>query len=235
MLCILDERVSVECENNLRARGFQVLRLPPFRRLGAAMASHPDMLMFYHGGELIASEEYRAENPEIFSEIARSTAARLTFTDESFCAKYPYDARLNALVCGNKIFYKRDTVSEAIKEHARVFGLCEVSVKQGYPACTVLTFGNSAVTADRGMARALTEYGISVTLISDGGISLPPYEYGFIGGTAGVYGKEVYFLGDVRRHAEAEVICGAIEGAGYLPVSLSGEPLRDFGRILFIE
>lgn len=235
MLCILDERASRECEVSLMSRGFRVLRLPPFRRLGEAVASHPDMLTFYHGGELIASEEYRAENPAIFSEIAHQTNAEQIFTDESFCAEYPYDARLNALVCGNKIFYKRDTVSAAIKEHARAAGLCEVSVKQGYPACTVLTFGNSAITADRGMARVLAAHGTKVTVISDGGISLPPYEYGFIGGCAGVYGNEVYFLGDVRRHAEAKAICAAIEGAGYLPVSLSEEPLRDFGRILFIE
>ena len=114
-------------------------------------------------------------------------------------------------------------------------GLTSVNVKQGYPACTALAFGNSAITADRGMMAALTSREIKTTLISTADISLPPYEYGFIGGAAGVYKNEVYFLGDVHAHRDSEVIRQAITEAGYLPVSLSDEPLADLGRIIFID
>ena len=77
-------------------------------------------------------------------------------------------------------------------------------------------------------------YDLSI-IIENGDISLPPYEYGFIGGAAGVYKNEVYFLGDISLHRSAKKICDAIRAEGFEPVSLSSEPLSDLGRILFID
>jgi hypothetical protein len=111
-----------------------------------------------------------------------------------------------------------------------------VDVAQGYPACTVLKLSDgAAVTADRGMAKVLSEHGIRVYLIEDGGIALPPYEYGFIGGSAGVHDGVVYFLGDVSRHPSYAAILAALECEGLRHVSLSGGALVDLGGILFAD
>ena len=99
----------------------------------------------------------------------------------------------------------------------------------------MLTLGNNAITGDEGMARALTSVGIKVTLISNGDISLPPYDYGFIGGTAGVLGNTVYFLGNPMLYRDGDKIVKAITEAGYKFEALSDEPLSDLGRIIFIE
>ena len=132
-------------------------------------------------------------------------------------------------------FLKEDTVSKGIISYANARGMDIIPTKQGYPACTVLAFGNSAITADCGMAKLLSENGVCVTLIENGEILLPPYEYGFIGGASGVYGSEVFFLGDIGTHRDAKKICDAIISEGFSPVSLSDEPLADLGRILFID
>ena len=107
-----------------------------------------------------------------------------------------------------------------------------MNTKQGYPACSVLHFGNSAITADRGLAQVLSENGIKVTLIRPGYISLPPYEYGFIGGASGVVDKNVYFFGDLSTHPDCEIIRKAVIAEGYAPISLSDEKLADFGGII---
>ena len=71
-------------------------------------------------------------------------------------------------------------------------------------------------------------------MINDGGISLPPHQYGFIGGASGVVGKRVYFFGDLDLHPDANIIREAIISEGFIPVSLSDEELSDFGGIIAI-
>ena len=109
-----------------------------------------------------------------------------------------------------------------------------VHVKQGYPACTVLRLNESAaITSDRGMARAMSDRGIRVTLIDSGYFSLPPHEYGFIGGSAGTDGNSVYFTGRIDAHPDYEKIIRAIESEGMKAVSLSSDVPVDVGGILF--
>jgi hypothetical protein len=71
-------------------------------------------------------------------------------------------------------------------------------------------------------------------LINDGGISLPPHQYGFIGGASGVVGNRVYFFGNLDLHPDAKIIGEAITSEGFIPVSLSDEELSDFGGIIAI-
>lgn len=235
MICLVDERISNKCERALLKRGFRVIKMPPSDRLGTAVASHPDMLLFYHRGNIITSAEYCEKFPCVFSDIREFSNATLTFADELYAHDYPNDAIFNALTIGEFIFIKEDTASLAVKGYAKRAGLTVVPTKQGYPACTVLPFGNSAITADRGIADTLTKQGIKVTLISNGDITLPPYEYGFIGGAAGVLGNTVYFLGDISLHRDFDKIKAALDSEGYISLSLSDEPLSDLGRIIFID
>lgn len=217
-------------------RGARIIKLPPSEKLPAPMASHPDMLLFFHGNRIITSAEYCERYSYIFSDIREfSASAEFTFTEDVFGKEYPKDAIFNALCAKNRIFLKSDTASEAVLSYAEKNGLEVIPTKQGYPACTVLTFGNAAITADVGMARALKDSGINVTLIENGDIALPPYEYGFIGGTSGVYKNEIYFLGDIGTHRDGKKICRAIRSEGFTPISLSDEPLVDLGRIIFID
>lgn len=227
---IVDERISSDCERNLMKEGFFLIKLPPDRRLGEAVSSHPDTLLFYSDGELITTAEYCEDAPYVFSDIREYKAEiKLNFTSDRRGDRYPDDCMLNALVIGSKIFCKSDSISDAIKDFAARRGYKIIHTNQGYAACTVLSFGSSAITADRGLGALLAEHGIKVTMIGPSGISLPPYEYGFIGGAGGVVGNKVYFFGDLLSHPDCEIICQAIEDAGYTPVSLSDGPLRDLG------
>ena len=237
MICALvDERIDKESEVALLKRGFRVIRLPASNSLGAAVASHPDMLLFYYKNRIISSAEYCDRAPYVFSDIRELLpSVNITLTSDSFHKDYPRDAIFNALPIGKHLFCKADSVSRALLDYAAEAGLRVVHTRQGYPACTTLAFGNSAITADAGMARALTERGIKVTLISPGGIELPPYEYGFIGGAAGVYGNTVYFIGNLDTHPDAARIRSAIEAEGFSIASLSDGPLRDLGRIIFVD
>ena len=234
-IIIVDNRISQKCERALEKEGFYLIKLPPDPNLGEAVRSHPDTVLFYCDEEIITTAEYCDVAAYIFSDVREfAPNVRIGFTDDRRSDRYPYDCVLNSLVIGNKIFCKADTVSEGIKDFATRHGYEIIHTKQGYPACSVLAFGDSAITADRGLAATLENNGIKVTLINEGGISLPPHSYGFIGGASGVVGNKVYFFGNIDLHPDAEIIREAITSEGYIPVSLSDEELSDFGGIIAI-
>lgn len=233
---IIDKRAPEAARRELMRRGFFVLDAPRAKGLSEPLSSHPDMLLFHLSGTVVTSADLVEAEPAFFDDLSRLTRLDFKITADSFGEVYPSDAIYNALAVGDFVFAKCDTVSQGVKELAEKCGKRLVDVKQGYPACTVLPLGeNAAVTADRGMARAMEKCGIRVTFIEDGGIALFPYEYGFIGGAAGVYRDTVYFLGDPMTHPSGEAILRATEDAGLRAVSLFGGELLDLGRIIFAE
>ena len=236
-IALTDERISEKCERGLMLRGFRVLKMPRYPAISAPMAAHPDMVMFTQKKRIITTADYCEIADFTFFELSSMVGGiSFTVTADRPTRDYPDDCIFNALVIGDKIFLKTDTVSRAVTEYARREELKPVNVKQGYPACTVLPIGeHAAITADRGMAEAMRAEGISVTLIEDGGIILPPYEYGFIGGASGCFGSTIYFLGDIHTHPSADRIIRAAEAAGFNCESLSDEPLSDLGGIVFYE
>ena len=109
-----------------------------------------------------------------------------------------------------------------------------MSVNQGYAACSCLCFRGLVITADRGIARALD--GVCDTLlIKPGGISLPPYGTGFIGGASGADGDKVLFVGDIAAHPDGERMVSALESRGAKCASLGGGELFDVGGIKFLD
>ena len=232
-ILIVDNKITEKCERALLKRGFTLLKLPSHKKLSKAICSHPDTLIFCKDGRLITSADYCDEAPWIFSDLREyAPELKISFSADSLGEKYPSDCLFNALTVKNKLFAKTDSLCSMVIDFAKEQGYDICHVKQGYPACSVLAFGNNAITADKGLGKLMENAGISVTYITPGGISLPPHEYGFIGGASGVVGRKIYFFGNILNHPDGEIICRTIHDAGYTPISLSDEPLTDFGGII---
>ena len=233
---LVDERIDDGKERALVLRGYNPIRLPRDPCLGEAVCSHPDTLLFKLGNEIFTTADYCDAAAYVFSDIREyAPHIRINFTSDVRSPRYPNDCKLNALVMGKRIFANTVSLSETVAMTARARGYEIIHTTQGYPACTVLALTEEhAITADKGMAKVLAEQGINVTLIREGHISLPPHEYGFIGGASGVTDGSVYFFGNLRSHPDAEIIENAINAAGLSAVSLSDEPLRDLGGMIFL-
>lgn len=238
-IAIVDSRILPEEERRLTLEGFRVITLPPYSKLCAPVASHADMLVHRIDNELISFADYCEKVSYVFSDLSRlvtPSGVRLSFTSDEVLPEYPRDARLNALRMGKILFCKTDTVSPYLAEAAKSKGLSLVHTAQGYPACTTLKLSEeAAITADLGMSKVLKEHGIRVTVIENGDISLPPYDYGFIGGAGGVYGGKLYFFGNPALHRDYEKISRSAADEGLELVSLSCGALRDLGGIIFAE
>ena len=235
-ISLIDERVSEKIERRLQILGFLPIRMPKSDALPSDVASHPDILLFKDGNTVITSASYAESALYVFSDLREHRDdLRLVFSSDDFGNKYPRDAIFNALVMGRYIFLKEDSISKSVLEYADENRLIRVNVKQGYPRCTVLPLNDKmAITSDKGMAKALHGVGVNVLTISEGQVSLPTREYGFIGGAAGVFENTVYFLGSIEKHPDFEKIRDFIALAGMDFVSLSDEMLFDGGTILFL-
>ncbi len=232
---LVDIRIPDECEASLTRLGYEVIKLPPYQKLPAPLSSHPDMLLHLNGDSLIVNRGYYEENIEIFKRLEGEGEIKLILSDEHQTDKYPYDAIFNALSLGDKILLRKKSVSKDIIRLAEEYGLDIINTNQGYPACTTLCLTSEhIITADLGIKGVAEKNGIKVTLIEACDISLPPYEYGFIGGASGVDNGCVYFFGDIKMHRCYDIIQRAIEGEGLTPVSLGRCPLYDLGGIIFI-
>ncbi len=238
-IAIVDSRIDYDSQRRLILSGYHVLTLPPFSKLSEAVASHPDMLISRIGNDLISYADYCEEASYVFSDLSlllKGTGVRFVFTADEVGNSYPHDVGLNALRMGNKLFCRNESISQSLRDRSKEQGIEIVDVKQGYPACTVLKLNDhAAITSDNGMARALRDHGIRVTLIENGGISLPPYEYGFIGGAGEVDKDRLFFFGDPATHSDGAKIIKAAEDEGLKIIALSKGELRDLGGIIFTE
>ena len=233
---ICDGRISPAMERGLQKYGYYVIKLPAAKTLPEGISSHPDSLIFRLGDIFLTTCEYGEDASYVFSDVREFLeSSRLYFIDESFEKSYPKDAMLNALSFGKTLIANKKTVAPKILEISEKEGYTLKNVNQGYPNCSILKLDEeNAITADAGIYKALCEIGVRTLLISQGHISLPPYDYGFIGGASGVDGDKVFFLGDLSRHPDAEKIESFIKELGMRVICLSDEPLADLGGLIFI-
>lgn len=227
---LLSSDIQRESIEQLSSLGYRVLTLPRYKALPTPISSHPDSLVFKGEGQIITDKDYFYENEELFSEISSHSGVDVVISGDKLGNKYPSDTRLNAIELSDKLFCRRESVSSAILEYAKKTGLSVINTKQGYPACSTLKIAeNAVICADRGLAKLYRSVGISVYEIEPSGISLPPYEYGFIGGASAVADGFVFFFGSLSTHPSHKIIARALEEHSLCPVSLGKGVLCDLG------
>lgn len=231
---IVDGRISGECTEGLKKYGYTPVPMPPFCELDDPVSSHPDMLMFF-GDRVYCHGRYLSAAREQLALISEASGLALAASDEPTGRRYPLDVLFNAVKVGNSLICRSASVSGLVRDYAAVHGLVTLDVSQGYSKCSVCKVSDGAViTADRGIAEAARGAGIKVLTVRPGYVALDGYDCGFIGGASGSDDDNVYFCGDVLRHPDGEAICAFCRSNGKNAVSLSDEPLYDYGSIFFI-
>lgn len=216
-----------------------LIDIPACRYLAHPVSAHPDMLFYgMSNGVLLTDERYFSENRAFFDYLTDTFGVRVQTSQSRLSADYPGDVLFDILNVSGILYGRAGFAApEIVSECKRA-----VAVRQGYARCSVLkmqtpdTELSFAVTSDTGLYRALTEDGIDTLLISPGGIRLPGYECGFIGGaSAFIPGKNtVVFFGDVSEHPDYEKIREFIIRHGADMSYPRGIPLTDYGSLVQI-
>ena len=236
MVVISDNRICPKALSLLKAEGFEPILLPAADYLQEGVASHTDMLIFVGFGKVFCHENYYKSNSEIIEIIASLTNSEICISSEPTGKKYPLDVLFNACIVGNNLICNEKNVSRLISGAAKAHGCKIIGVSQGYTKCSVCVVSDNAIiTSDSGIAKACRDKGIDVLKISEGHISLPPYNFGFIGGASGVHGDKVYFCGSLDTHPNGEKIKEFCIKHKKIAVSLSDGELQDVGSLFFIK
>ena len=235
MLAITNHTFSHEVEKVLTTLGHRTLRLPSHPNLASPVASHPDILLFFAPNAIFCTKSYYEIATNELEEISAVYGAPIHFIEKEYGIEYPHDVLLNALPIGNHLFCNTKTVADELLALNFQFQ----HVNQGYSKCSVLPIGSKAlITSDSSIAKSARKCNIDVLQIQEGHISLPEYDYGFIGGCASFAPRgglnTVFFFGDVSRHPDYNKIYRFCQSYGYEIMCLSDTELCDIGTIFMI-
>ncbi len=226
MYVFTDCRISAQALQALRAHGHFPIPCTPHPALDPAIASHPDMLLFPCENGIFVLGGHKLDTDVLQQLPIKQAPAR----------KYPHDVLLNAARIGHYLVCRPDSTAAELLQYAKEEGLTVLPVRQGYAKCNLcMVSDHAAITEDASIAAALRSAGMDVLQIDAGGVVLPGYPYGFIGGASGNDGTHVFFCGDLSLHRDGERIAVFCEKHGRIPVSLAAHPLCDVGSLLFYD
>lgn len=214
--------ISAKMKEALLFLGYTPFCMPEHQRLPKAITSHPDMLACpLPNGKLLLTKDYYEQNQDALSAFS----SLFELTDDPLGQSYPDDVKLNALAINDTLFAGK-TVSPSLASHYPNV----VTVKQGYTHCSACRVGNGIITQDKPLYHALLCEGIDCLLICEGYISLPPYNTGFIGGASITLSPNLTaFFGKIEDHPDYFAIKSFAKAQNTRILSLSDEPLSDFG------
>lgn len=235
MLAITDRRIPAKCAASLTRLGFKTVALPPFPALPQPVASHPDMLIFIHGGTLLTHRDYYTIAKHEIKRILKAGRFTLLLSDEHISSTYPEDILFNAAPAGRFIFAKKDAISRHIIKIAERLELTIIDIKQGYARCSIASAGRSAIiTSDRKTAQAAQTHGIDALAIRPGHVRLDGYDTGFIGGASGCLEDKLFLCGSLGTHPDGNSVREFCSIRGVEVVELYDGELIDVGSLFFV-
>lgn len=226
---LVGENMPEQYQNTLKKFG-RVIVLPRSEAIPAPTGTHPDALVGVVGGELIVPK-----NETAVSRALTDAGTSHTVSVRESGEKYPDDCAVNFFTVGDFFVAKTDTVAPEALIAASRAGLEIIDVRQGYAHCATAVISGGIITADAGICRALSDRGVPSLKIEAGGIDLPPYDYGFIGGASGMIdGETVFFFGSLDTHPSGAAIRDFCSSLGVKVVEGDGK-LSDFGGFITLD
>ena len=221
-LLFISENVPAGMYEILKQK-YDIRLLKPDGRLDTPVCTHADMLVGALDGRIIVTRSYYGDNGELFSGVVP------VMTDEEQGREYPNDILLN--------FIDVKTAVVGLEKHISNYAKAKkvINVKQGYARCSTLVGQNFAVSADAGILSALSALGYDTLLISAGGVELPGYDHGFIGGASFSDGDDVYFFGSLSYHKDGERIKKFLHKHGAEIYELDDTPPIDLGGAVIVK
>ena len=226
MRAYLSKNADKRIIDALKQKGFDVILLAPFSALSHPVDTHADMLLLTIGDTVFVHKDYEIKL-DGFNNVIR--------IDEPMSNKYPNDILLNIAIVGKNVFCNTKYASKTVLNYLIENSFFIHHVSQGYAHCsTCIVSENAIITADVGIAETASKVGIDVLKISEGSISLPPYNHGFIGGACGSHNDKIYFCGSLSYHPDGEKIHQFCEKHGKQVIELVDSPLVDVGGIIIV-
>lgn len=149
---------------------------------------------------------------------------------------YPTETKLNIALIGKYAVCCCANTPKTVIEYLVSSGFTIIDQKQGYSRCSIcIVDSESIITSDKGIYNA-TKDKINTLLISEGGILLDGFDYGFIGGASVKLSETtIGFFGRIEDHVDYQYIRNFCSNRGVAVLSLIDTPLRDIGGAVLLR
>lgn len=224
MLIIIDKKLPEQAKQRLKDYG-ELYELESTNIVYSAISGHPDIFIFQNDTKLIVAPN----TPISLIEKLESNEINFEFGSENLGEKYPQTSVYN-VAYGNGVFIGNNRYCDR-----KILELSEgkkwIQSKQSYARCnTLILDSDSIITSEKSLKKDFN----NTLIINNNEILLPEFDYGFIGGCAGIYKKEIFFTGSLNKHSQGNDIREFCKQKGYTIVELSDGKLMDIGGIFFI-
>ena len=226
---------------SLSALGIDAICLDECINLERVVASHADMQVLHlYSNKFVTIPNIHCKVDKLYSEYLHGINCNTDSLYVEFRAgeprrleKYPYSASYNALIIDRYAVFNPLCIDPKAKALLENKYIC-LYVKQGYARCSTCIVNEDAViTSDPSIEAVLSEAGFDVLKICSGNISLPGYDYGFIGGASFKISKsKIAFTGTLDMHPDKSIILDFLSKHGAEAVYLSCEPIFDIGSAI---
>lgn len=225
--------------------GIQAIGVPPSPDLEDPVASHIDMQVVHLYSNIFLSPYaelckvkllYGIKTAEQVCKVENLVELELKVLQGKVKLQrdYPKCAAYNVLLLGNLAIFNPKCLDSTLYNELRSLQYKPVLVRQGFARCSVCVVNEHAViTADTGIAAALSMHGISVLQIAPGYIALPGYDTGFLGGASFKLSSDVLaFTGRMEQHPDWVRIQAFLRSEQVSYLFLTDEPVFDVGTVI---
>jgi len=216
-------------EKPLLNLGLTPIFVPENPHVHPDLSGHTDLSIVHTGGKGIWLAPFLRGSR--LSDALKTLGFEVNFPDIVQSSKYPADAGMNIMCCGKYALYSHGCSAHEIVADFKNKGYTMLNSRQGYARCSCcIVSENAVICSDRGIYTALKDSDLDVLLIEPGHISLPGYEYGFIGGSAFKISRDhLAFTGKLDLHPDKQRIMDFLKNHSVQPIYLSNRPIFDIG------
>jgi len=227
--CSISENIKYELQN----RCIKITEVEGKMNCSDAIKHHADLYVIHCGSDKF----FYAKNAcSLSGELSRNFEG-VDIAFKSQIIEYPRDVFFNAVFIGGYLVCCEKFINDRVLSYAKKCNIDVINVKQGYTKCNICVVNEkSIITEDFGIYKKLAMYGFDVLLLEKKSVMLQGYGYGFIGGASGkISDDELAFYGDIEMHPEYNRIYEFLKKRDVKAVSLSKEPLYDYGSLIPVE
>lgn len=206
---ILSYKADPSLIDILEERKIEIILTKAHPFLPKEIDDHPDMTVLPLDRETFLVEKNHYDY--YFEKLSRF-GKKVISTEKPINGNYPRDIRLNIAQMDKYFWGKEGFIDPWAKEYFENQGKEFIPVNQGYANCSSMIVKNSIITQDKSIFKEACKKGIEVHLLPQGGIKLPGYSTGFIGGTYGMINDTVMvFYGDPAGFEHQKILRQILE------------------------
>ena len=228
---LIDYRAGEEILNYLKKLNIEPIRTIKCTELQEPVSGHPDMV--------IHPVDYKTfiVAPNVFDyyrNVLEDKGIKVIKGGKTLCRNYPEDIAYNVARIGRYAVHNLQHTDQVLKYYLEEAGIEFIHVNQGYSKCSAAAVGeNKALTSDVRIHETLKSYNIDCMYINPKAVYLKGYDYGFIGGCAGLISEKIFLsTGKIPDENILNTLKNFIQSAGYIYEEASSGQIIDLGSLI---